>query len=219
MGLWMVGVLKVGFLYKEARFHYQKKPAGFLGSVLVGSAFAAGWTPCVGPVLAGILGAGILAAIMSSLDSQFFCIGTIFTSELNHYFGQNRFTDKQQVAFARGFIVLVVVITYLLSLQGLRQVFQLGIWCFSGFSALFPIVFASLYWKRVNKHGAIASVIVTTVVWFILFRNSGYGADREYLVLGMMPVVIIFFASTAALIVASLATQPMPKETIDKYFF
>ena len=55
MGLWMVGVLKVGFLYKEARFHYQEKPAGFFGSALVGSAFAAGWTPCVGPVLAGIL--------------------------------------------------------------------------------------------------------------------------------------------------------------------
>ncbi len=55
MGMWMAGLLKVGFLYKEARFHYQKKPAGFLGSILVGSAFAAGWTPCVGPVLAGIL--------------------------------------------------------------------------------------------------------------------------------------------------------------------
>jgi len=54
-GFWMLGVLKVGFLYKEARFHYQQKPAGFLGSALVGSAFAAGWTPCVGPVLAGIL--------------------------------------------------------------------------------------------------------------------------------------------------------------------
>ncbi|PCI38451.1 MAG: cytochrome C biogenesis protein [Elusimicrobia bacterium] len=55
MGMWMVGLLKIGFLYKEARFHYQEKPAGFFGSVLVGSAFAAGWTPCVGPVLAGIL--------------------------------------------------------------------------------------------------------------------------------------------------------------------
>jgi cytochrome c-type biogenesis protein len=54
-GLWMVGVFKVGFLYKEARFHYQEKPAGFFGSALVGSAFAAGWTPCVGPILAGAL--------------------------------------------------------------------------------------------------------------------------------------------------------------------
>ncbi|MFA6091525.1 MAG: cytochrome c biogenesis protein CcdA [Elusimicrobiota bacterium] len=55
LGLWMVGLLKAGFLYHEARFHFHDKPVGFAGSVIVGAAFAAGWTPCVGPVLAGIL--------------------------------------------------------------------------------------------------------------------------------------------------------------------
>ncbi|MFA6029655.1 MAG: cytochrome c biogenesis CcdA family protein [Elusimicrobiota bacterium] len=55
LGLWMLGLLKAAFLYRDARFRFQDKPAGFLGSVLVGAAFAAGWTPCVGPVLAGIL--------------------------------------------------------------------------------------------------------------------------------------------------------------------
>lgn len=54
-GLWMLGVLKIGILYREARFHFQEKPAGMAGSLLVGAAFAAGWTPCVGPVLSGIL--------------------------------------------------------------------------------------------------------------------------------------------------------------------
>ncbi len=54
-GLWMTGLLKVGFLYKEGRFHFDKKPAGFFGSVLIGAAFAAGWTPCVGPQLGAIL--------------------------------------------------------------------------------------------------------------------------------------------------------------------
>ncbi|MFH2203312.1 MAG: cytochrome c biogenesis protein CcdA [Elusimicrobiota bacterium] len=54
-GLWMVGVLKVGFLHKEGRFHFDRKPAGLLGNVLVGAAFAAGWTPCVGPQLSAIL--------------------------------------------------------------------------------------------------------------------------------------------------------------------
>ncbi|MEE8425300.1 MAG: cytochrome c biogenesis protein CcdA [Elusimicrobiota bacterium] len=63
-GLWMIGVLKSGLLYKEARFHFQEKPAGFAGSVLVGAAFAAGWTPCVGPVLSTILG---MAALSGSL--------------------------------------------------------------------------------------------------------------------------------------------------------
>jgi len=55
LGLWMLGVLQAAFLYRDARYHFHDKPAGFLGSVLVGAAFAAGWTPCVGPVLAGIL--------------------------------------------------------------------------------------------------------------------------------------------------------------------
>lgn len=55
LGLWMIGALKAAFLYREARFHFRDKPAGFFGSVLVGASFAAGWTPCVGPVLASIL--------------------------------------------------------------------------------------------------------------------------------------------------------------------
>ncbi|MBI5243251.1 MAG: cytochrome c biogenesis protein CcdA [Elusimicrobia bacterium] len=55
LGLWMIGWLKAAFLYREARWHFHEKPAGLLGSVVVGAAFAAGWTPCVGPVLAAIL--------------------------------------------------------------------------------------------------------------------------------------------------------------------
>ena len=55
LGLWMAGLVPAGFLYRDMRVHLLKKPAGYAGSVLVGAAFAAGWTPCVGPVLASIL--------------------------------------------------------------------------------------------------------------------------------------------------------------------
>jgi cytochrome c-type biogenesis protein len=54
-GLHMMGVLRIGWLYSEARVQTKKKPSGPLGSVLVGIAFAFGWTPCIGPILAGIL--------------------------------------------------------------------------------------------------------------------------------------------------------------------
>lgn len=54
-GLSMLGVLRVPALMRERRVHLATKPAGFFGSVLVGVAFGAGWTPCVGPVLASIL--------------------------------------------------------------------------------------------------------------------------------------------------------------------
>ena len=55
-GLVCLGVIKSDRLLQDKRVHLQDKPLGFLGSVLVGMAFAAGWTPCIGPILGGILG-------------------------------------------------------------------------------------------------------------------------------------------------------------------
>ena len=54
-GLHMVGLLKIGLLYRDARFHQSSRPASAFGSLLMGLAFAFGWTPCIGPILAGIL--------------------------------------------------------------------------------------------------------------------------------------------------------------------
>jgi cytochrome c-type biogenesis protein len=54
-GLHMMGILKIGWLYSEKRIQTARKPAGFLGAMVVGIAFAFGWTPCIGPILAAIL--------------------------------------------------------------------------------------------------------------------------------------------------------------------
>lgn len=54
-GLYVTGILKLGFLTREKKVHLQEKPIGYFGSFLVGITFAAGWTPCVGPVLGSIL--------------------------------------------------------------------------------------------------------------------------------------------------------------------
>ena len=54
-GLYLLGALNIGFLKVEKRLHFRNRPAGYLGSFLIGVAFAAGWTPCVGPVLGTIL--------------------------------------------------------------------------------------------------------------------------------------------------------------------
>lgn len=54
-GLYCLGVLRLDFLGRERRLHLEQKPVGYLGSVLVGMAFGAGWSPCVGPVLGGIV--------------------------------------------------------------------------------------------------------------------------------------------------------------------
>ena len=64
-GLYLMGVLRLPWLMRERRLHLASKPAGFAGSVLVGVAFGAGWTPCIGPVLASILLYAGAAASMS----------------------------------------------------------------------------------------------------------------------------------------------------------
>lgn len=55
MGLHFLGLFRIGLLFREARFHVDRKPAGLVGAFVIGLAFAFGWTPCVGPVLATIL--------------------------------------------------------------------------------------------------------------------------------------------------------------------
>jgi SSS family solute:Na+ symporter len=174
------------------------------------------------PLLTGLLTVGILAAIMSSLDSQFLCIGSMFTHDIVvHHFGEGRFSDRQRILLGRSFVVAIVVTAYVLSLVAKREsVFDLGVWCFSGFASLFPVVFASLYWRRVTKAGAIASVVTAAVIWAFLFfwlPTTG-GGKGEHLFLGMMPVATIFAASAVALVVVSLVTRPPSREVLERYF-
>ncbi|MBI1353350.1 MAG: sodium:solute symporter family protein [Acidobacteria bacterium] len=171
------------------------------------------------PLVGGVLGAGILAAIMSSLDSQFLALGSIFANDIvAHYVRHDRVDDQARVALGRAFILLVVGATYGLSLLEPRSVFALGVWCFSGFSGLFPLIVAALYWRRATRAGAMASVVVTGAVWFALFRASGYGAEPHYEFLGMMPVASIVAAGALSVIAVSLATKPPGEATLRKFF-
>jgi len=170
------------------------------------------------PILSGFLIAGILAAIMSSLDSQFLCLGTMFTNDIViHKLGSGKLSDRQVILIARGFVVGIVTLTYLLSLVAPQNVFDLAVWCFSGFGALFPLVFAAVFWKRVTKAGAYACISAATLSWFYFFAKSGFGSE---LILGpgIMPVAVCFLISTAALIIVSLLTRPPSEETIKKFF-
>ena len=172
-----------------------------------------------GPLMAGLLTAGILAAIMSSLDSQFLCVGTMFTTDIvSHYAGKDRFTDKQLITIARVFIVLIVALTYLFSLFEPRRVFTLGVWCFSGFSSLFPLILASLYWKRLTKLGAYAAILAAAGSWIYMFADANYAANANYTVFGVMPVATMIALTTITMVVVSLITPPPSTETIVKFF-
>jgi len=173
------------------------------------------------PLLSGLMTAGIMAAIMSSLDSQFLCLGTIFTSDIVlHNTDKNNYSDKKIILISRLFIIVIVAATYgfaMLALKNNVNIFDLAVWCFSGFASLFPLIFAALYWRGTTKIGAYASIITAVVVWFYYFRLSGFGG--EYTILhGVMPVAVSFTASAVMIVVVSLMTTPPSKETIDKFF-
>lgn len=178
----------------------------------------------IGPIMGGFLAAGILAAIMSSLDSQFLCLGTMFTTDVvSHY--NRKVGDRAQVWFARAFIVVIVGITYVLSLvDGSKSVFTMAIWCFSGFTGLFPIVVAALYWKKLTAAGVVSGTIAMLFSWVYLFRDSGWGAERDYVVelysneVPVMPVTVIILCSTLAMVITSLLTRPPSQKTLDKFF-
>ena len=75
LGTHFLGILKLSLLYREARFHSNNRPTSLIGAYVIGLAFAFGWTPCVGPVLATILfmagseGSTIYGAILLSIYS------------------------------------------------------------------------------------------------------------------------------------------------------
>lgn len=179
------------------------------------------------PVLTGLVGAGVLAAIMSSLDSQFMCVGTMFTNDIVvRLFGRDRFSDGQKIWIARGFILGVVGVTYVLALwlKDSAHVFDLGVWCFSGFAALFPIVFAAVYWKGATKAGVFASLITSVAMWSVLFyrdivaEKTAAQKGEELLIAGMMPVMPLVLASAAVLVVVSWLTRRPSPATLAKFF-
>jgi SSS family solute:Na+ symporter len=214
IGTWAAGLHAMGELTVPVIPGTDRpNPSAVLGAV-VGQLVQNSW-------LMGLLMIGVLAAIMSSLDSQFACLGTMFTNDIVlPWKGKDYYSDRDTVKIARCFVTGVVVASYLLSLGLMKtaSVFNLGVWCFSGFTALFPIIFAALYWKRATAVGAYACIVVTGVLWILWFRDSGYGADKGYTVLGMLPMAPLTIVSAMALIVGSLATKAPEGRTINKFF-
>src|SRR6185436_10319046 len=107
-GLQLIGLLKISTLYKDTRFFSNDKPRGPLGSFTLGIAFAAGWTPCIGPILGGIIGLAatsggwrsglILSAFYSAgLAVPFLITGLGINQFLSFYRGFRRHLHKVEV--------------------------------------------------------------------------------------------------------------------------
>lgn len=116
-GLQLIGLLKIGALYKDTRFFSDEKPRGVIGSAALGMAFAAGWTPCIGPILGGIIGLAatsggwrsglVLSAFYSAgLAVPFLLTGLGINKFLGFYKNFRKHLHKVEVVSG---IVLIVV--------------------------------------------------------------------------------------------------------------
>lgn len=170
-------------------------------------------------VLAGVLAAGVISSVMNSLDSQSLAIGSMFTQDIvRHYGFHDNMSENKQVFYGRLFVLLILLATYILSLFSGRSIFRLGIWSFTGFAALFPVVIAALYWKRSTKYGAFASVISVIVLWVYFFFQAGKSETYTIGGSGIMPVAVLFVVSTACMILFSLVTKAPEPAVVAKFF-
>ena len=168
-------------------------------------------------VLAGLLGAGVFAAVMSSLDSQVLSLGTMFTEDIVRRYRHKAMTEAQVILSGRLFVAAILALVYGISLVSQRSIFDLATWSFTGFASLFPIAVGAIFWRRSTKEGAIACILTVMVLWSYFFYQ-GWG-NRAYTVgdTGIMPVAIILLASSTAMIVVSLVTRPPSDEDIARF--
>lgn len=165
--------------------------------------------------LAGLLAAGVFAAIMSSLDSQVLALGTMFTKDL---LAKRVVDERKLVRTGRLCVIGILGVTYLLSLVVSSQIFKFGIWSFTGYAGLFPIVVAALFWRRSTAVGALAAIATVAVLWVVLIVDGwsvpGYTVGGT----GVMPVAVIVAASSLAMVVGSLASRPPERSFVARFF-
>ena len=143
MGLHFLGVFRISMLYREARVNVASKPAGFLGSYIMGLAFAFGWTPCVGPVLATILfvagtedtalrGAALLAVYSLGIGLPFMLAAFFASGFLNW---ANRFKQHmRKIEIAMGGLLVVTGILFVTG--SMSRIAQWLLDTFPGFSTI-----------------------------------------------------------------------------------
>jgi cytochrome c-type biogenesis protein len=129
LGIHFTGIITIPFLQMEKRFEMRKKPLGYLGSFLVGVVFAAGWTPCIGPILSTILiyastaqnfttGILLLAVYSMGLGIPFFLSSLAFSSFLSAFDRIKRY--MRWITFVSG--IFLIAIGVLILTDTLREI-------------------------------------------------------------------------------------------------
>ncbi len=162
-------------------------------------------------VLAGVFLAAILAAIMSTADSQLLVTSSALTEDFYKVLLRKEASDVELVWVSRFAVVLVAVCAWFFARNPDSSVLALVSYAWAGFGATFgPIILLSLYWKRMTRNGALAGIVaggITVIVWKQL---SGGFFDLYEIVPG-------FAISIIAIIIVSLMDEEPSKEIADEF--
>ena len=163
---------------------------------------------------AGVILSGILAATMSTADSQLLAASSSASQDIFISFFKVKLSQKKAMLIARTSVVLISVIGVIIALDENSSIFRVVSFAWAGFGAAFgPLVLFSLFWKRTNKAGAVAGMVTGGAMVFIW----------KYVIAKLSPVLNIyellpaFILSSLAIVAVSLLTKAPDKSITDEF--
>jgi Na+/proline symporter len=158
--------------------------------------------------IAGIVIAAIVAAIMSTADSQLLVATSSIVEDVYHKLVDPKADQKKLLFLSRTFVFLLSIVAFIFAIPGEDSaIYFLVAFAWGGLAASFgPLMILSLWWRRTTKWGAIAGMIsgiATVTIW----DKSGIASlmSKELIIPGMLPA---FFVSLCCIVVVSLCTVP-----------
>jgi sodium/proline symporter len=162
--------------------------------------------------IAGIVIAAIVAAIMSTADSQLLVATSSVVEDVYHKLINSTATQKKLVFFSRVFVLLLSVIAFTFAIPGEDSaIYFLVAFAWGGLAASFgPLIILSLWWKKTTKWGAIGGMLSGTITVFVwdklgIATHLANSLSSELIIPGMLPA---FFISLACILIISLVTTP-----------
>ncbi|WP_305374230.1 sodium/proline symporter PutP [Photobacterium leiognathi] len=163
------------------------------------------------PVMAGILLAAILAAIMSTADSQLLVSSSALAEDFYKQVFRPQASSQEIVMVGRIAVILLSIVAFILALDPESSVLALVSYAWAGFGAAFgPVLLLSLYWKEMNRNGAIAGILVGAITVVVWKQLTGGIFDLYEIIPG-------FIFATLAVVMVSKATGA-PSDTVQKQY-
>lgn len=161
-------------------------------------------------LIAGVILSGILAATMSTADSQLLASASSISQDLLQTFAGIKVSEKTSVRIAKLTVVLISVLAIFIARDPDSSVFAIVSFAWAGFGAAFgPVMLLALFWKRANKQGALAGMIVGGVMVFVW----KYGIARLGGAFAIYELLPAFLFGLFADVIVSLAT-PAPDQAV-----